>query len=545
MADTTDRPSSSPLETGITGVPPPVGDEPETYRPLSLLALGGFGLAVCTAVAICFGGWIALLFNYRTTFILCVLLAPVGGALAALLRGSFEPRVIARVAGLALAAVLALAGLGGLLAFTSSNPWLWPSWGFLLPGTALVVSWLGRSHILRSENTLSGLSLCNWGLGLATVFTLLYVAYYGAVALGVRLQSEAYANEWVNRLDKAELDRAFLMTIPPDNRPPEDDKLRLNIESYFNQPTGPNAPGVYDEFGGKDFVHMLQSRSGTGVKIEPRGLQEWNFENDEYTVRYAYHIASALVEFDLLVKVKGVQSQHGQFKGRQWFVELRDTGLPKEVPPTVTEQGKPLAAAMGSARDFVEKWKTRWHQDDDDAYLATVPAGQRDRVLHEGPALWAVAGTTLPPGADATRAPYYQGALIAADSKTFFGSKANLTAVPPALRQAFRPGAEKPDRAFVVETKSLPIMQATDGRKQVVFDLRFLFGPTHKTLQNVEVDARLIVDCDDPALTKGPPQWQIKQIQLLRARTLTLKNEPNPGGNPQDQPGDPGRGRGR
>src|SRR5690349_6288502 len=112
MAETTDHPHgsesvSSPAEERISTHPQPPGGElgtlapavTETYRPLSLLALAGFGLAVIYDLVVLIGAAVSLF---------------------------------------------------------SHIPWLMPGWTFLLPVAALILCWAARTRIRNSEDTLSG-----------------------------------------------------------------------------------------------------------------------------------------------------------------------------------------------------------------------------------------------------------------------------------------------------------------------------------------------------------------------------------------------------
>src|SRR5262245_52442410 len=127
MAEATDRPQGAgEVSSGITTTPGggigtmPTASEP--YRPLSLLALAAFAVAVLYAFIVVLGGAVSL--------------------------------------------------------FTRV-PWLMPGWSFLVPVVALVLCWAARARIRDSEGTLSGLAFSTWGARLAIVVGLTYAAYYG------------------------------------------------------------------------------------------------------------------------------------------------------------------------------------------------------------------------------------------------------------------------------------------------------------------------------------------------------------------------------
>jgi len=122
--------------------------------------------------------------------------------------------------------------------------------------------------------------------------------------------------------------------------------------------------------------------------------------------------------------------------------------------------------------------------------------------------------------------------LVDADPKTFYAARpAYREAIPAKLRESFRPGGPRPDRALINVGSSLPILQLTADRARLVFDMRMLFD---QGTQPVDVDARIAVECDAASLESKHPQWRVAQIQLIRARSVQM-GAPEPGG-----PGGPG-----
>ncbi len=544
MAETTDRSQGVQTGPGFAAELPLGDDAHQTYRPLSLLALGGFGLAVLTAVVVCLGGWIGVANHYPKTFFGLLLSAPAVAVLVCLLMGMHQPAKILRVAGLTFAGMLALLGLGGLLLYSNSNPWLLPLWVLFLPAAGLLVAWLARIQILTSEDTLSGLPLCNAGMIVVGVFSLVYVTYYTASVMAVRYQSAAFADLWLDRLKKGELDPAFLMTLPPDLRPAENTDLRTNLEAYWNQPAGAGSGGMYSDFAMKDFVRLLQTGSGE-AKIEPLGLLEWKYEGGKYDVRYGYRVTTPICTSVIQILVTGQEGSGPNSKGRQWYVDAKVTGLLKDAPIAFSPEGQMLAQQQTTVREFVENWFSRLYRDDDDAYLWTLPAARRAEVKGQRAILGAAlggAGRWTEPGLAA----FYRGGLVEADPKTFYAGKENRTAVPDALRWAFRPGADKPDRAFINPAAVVPLVQSTAGGKRMVLDVKFLYGPDgkeygpeRKKLRMLDVDALLVLECDDASLAKNDPQWQVKQIDLLRARAVQAQSRQEKMSLPPLPPGQP------
>ncbi len=389
------------------------------------------------------------------------------------------------------------------------------------------MAWVGRGQILRSEDTLSGLSLCNWGIGIVVVFGLMYGAYYTATYVAVRRQASSFAEEWVRRLEKGDVAGAFALTLPAENRPTDNADLRNQLELYFNLP-GPNGVGMFTDFSSKDYVRLLQGASGD-VTVTPTGLREWKSDGGNYQALHGYHVNSSVCAFDMTVLVHGQQSKDPT-KGRQWYVDNKQSG--RAGPPTFTPQGQLLADQMVPGRDFIKDWFEKWYQEDDAAYLLTLPADQRAEVLRQRPVLAAAVGATALM-AEPGRKSFYEGSLVVADPKTYYVVKQDYREVFPALlQQTFRPGeypsADKPDKAVTNDAAGFPLLQSTATGKRFLYDVRFVFKEGRVLLKEgrvetrpVEVDGRVALDCDDASLARKQPQWQFSQIQLLRAGAVS------------------------
>jgi hypothetical protein len=529
MSNITDRPSSAPTGRDA-GLPTP--DDYQPYRPLSLAALAGFVLAALCAVLVCLGGWIGVCYHHYILFAAAVVLAPAVAALICVMLGIFSPARILTIAGFALAGMLAVLGLGGLLAYSGSDPWLLPFWLLVLPLAGLLFLWIGRTQIVRSENTLSGLPLCNWGMGAIAVFGLVYLAYYYATWTAMWLESEAFAKQWVEQLGKGEVDGAFLFTLPPDQRPPQNAETRTKLETLFNQP-GPRGEGSYSAFCARDFVRLIAGAPGD-TKVESPRLMDWKYVEGQYEVLYRCRAASPVCAFDLDITTRSYTNAKGPAQGRQWFVEAKATGRSSTEPIQFTPNGQVLVDQLGPAREFAQGWIEKWYRLDDPeaAYLETLPPAERPLKKVHWPLLGAVLGGPAQ-WAEPSWVAYTAGSLVQADAKTFYAARpAYRESIPTKLRDAFRPDQPKPDRAMVNVGGSWPTLQLTADGATLAFDARMLFD---KDTQPVDVDARLIVGCDAASLEARRPQWRVVHIQLIRARTA-LAAPPEPGGKPIQLP---------
>src|SRR5437660_6274470 len=99
MADTADRSQSTQIGPGAAaGLSPAGAEAPQPYRPLSPLALAGFGLALASALVISAGGWAPLLSNHAIFSLCAVVLSPAFAAVACLLMGITQPARLLKAA---------------------------------------------------------------------------------------------------------------------------------------------------------------------------------------------------------------------------------------------------------------------------------------------------------------------------------------------------------------------------------------------------------------------------------------------------------------
>lgn len=305
MAETTDHPQVPPdailsEEASDARAPAPS----ETYQPLSLLAMAGFGLAVVYALAVLLGGALSLL---------------------------------ARI------------------------PWLMPYWTFLFPIAALVICRAARTRILTSEGTLSGLAFTTWGARVAIVFSVTYAAYYFATFLAVRGPAIDCANDFLQKVKSGQHLQAFLMTLDIPTKGKSSSELRDEVESRFNQPQagGGGTLGPFSRFSQDKFVRFLEME-GEQASTVPTGVAVWEYSKGGYRVLLNYHVVTSLVEFDLQVETFGRDPKPGEPKGRQWQV-LVTRGQTQIVPDSLkqTEQGydfeKRTIKAQMHARDWAAK----------------------------------------------------------------------------------------------------------------------------------------------------------------------------------------------
>jgi hypothetical protein len=285
MAEPTER-STAVAEPGADPV----------YRPLSILALVGFGLAVLYA-------------------------AIVGG--------------------------------GGLVAFRSGSPLLLGTlMGVMLPLAAFLVSALGRWQIARSEGTRAGLPLARWGMWLSVLIGLGYLAFYAATYFAIRSDANEYTLRWFDMLRRGKFNQAFLHVMEPNVRAsvnPDDEK---QMEIRFNPNMAQGRPGPLMVFRTSELVRLFQF-GGQDTDVKPLGVREWEYNNGKYRIKRIYEISSPEGSVEVAAVVTGSASTKGEFEGREWQVSLMDTNIAKRK---TTPKGEVAGYLRVQSATFITRW---------------------------------------------------------------------------------------------------------------------------------------------------------------------------------------------
>jgi hypothetical protein len=500
MAEASDRPAPEgpalPAATEAVqptadigaGGPILAGEAPESYRPLSLLALVGFVLALLYAVVV---------------------------------------------------------GVGAVASLFARGPWLLPAWLFLAPLAAFVLSWVARSSIRASENTRSGLALTTWGLGLSAAVGLSYGAYYTATFLAVRQQARAFADNWLRDLRKGDLEKAFWMTTAPAERPSEREMTRQNLEIQHNSPAdAPGAPagaavlrgGPYSAFGQFDYVRLL-ALAGDAAGVEFIGVRDWTFERGGYRVALDYQVTTPLARFPLIVTVHGSDGPRRE-GGRQWWVVLGMTGRSsEETGPALplTEEGLSLVNLTGEAQQTADAWvKELLAGDSESALLVTRPGEERaglqaarQRALLAG--LVTGAAPLPEPAAYAAaleRRQFLLGGLVRAEEGVFWADLAQRAEVLRAVQRLFDPlgGGDRPAPVLSLPPTSVPLVKRSGDRVEVRYDVRMVLPRDDLAAPPFIVEAYLVLTADlipESDRLKGP--WRVTALELQRGRSAPVR----------------------
>jgi hypothetical protein len=486
MAEATNRPQtagtadSTAERSEASPLTPPA--EPEPYRPLSILALAGFIVAVLYALFVAVGGIVAL--------------------------------------------------------FLVHDPWLLPIWLFVIPLTAAIVCWAARARIRNSEGTLAGLAFTSWGINLSLFVALIYGAYYASTYFAITQQADGFAGQFLDRLKKGEVDQAFLLTLKPPRPAAQGEELRNELEVAYN--SGPRGrTGAYGSFRRADFVHLFLAAAGE-AQVRPLGVADWEYDKGAYRVEQHYQVSTPAVQFDMAVTLIGQddrRSGRGQ-KGRQWMVQIDNTGVLKgSMNPT--EKGIELMNASNTARAFAGAWQQmvdnhQW----DAAYLRTLPPPERQRQeaalsrCHLGAAL-AVTG----PGPFALRdsacedflkgrQAFFKGDLVRADS--FWAKRDQRQEIIDRVKGCFNPMHVARDRMFSLQQESAPLWQRVGDDLCFYFTFQLNILNPEKQAPEWSIEGRYVVAVDARQAFEPSPPWRLAAVELLNARTPPPQMPPAP-----------------
>jgi hypothetical protein len=478
MAEATGRPVAPGAETtnvtsaprsGPEGLSPQSG--PDVYRPLSLRALAGFLLSVLYAVTMLVGAVIAL----------------VGG-----------------------------------------TPLLW-SWILLMPIFTAILCWSARRQILASEGTLSGLAFTTWGLGLSVVLGLVYASYYGATYLAVTQQASSLADQFIDHLQKGEIEKAYLLTVPPPERAPADSDLRQALEVRF----AGKGLGImtYTAFRQSDYIRLFRN-VGPEATVQPVTVVAWDHDPKGYKVTLRYHLQTIECGADLVVVAEGQEPRGSEDEGRrQWHVIAAETGIGKDSPPQMTEEGLRRMNLATFAKQFAELFTGMMatHRTQE-MWLKTLPPAQRDtaqEALDRAEyrlATGTVSGAAFLGAVDRkdldlrlNYEAFTRGSLLRMGK--FWATEKQRPEILRAMRDLFKPNGRFAKVQYAIT--HVPDWSEDQDKIQVTLDMQALVGNDTGTQPEWSVECRVVVECPPPKDLRNPPQWRIAAMELVSGRTAS------------------------
>ncbi|HVS39763.1 MAG TPA: hypothetical protein VMS17_29670 [Gemmataceae bacterium] len=440
------------------------------------------------------------------------------------------------VIGFALAALYAgFLLLGGVVALFNHTPMLLPIWTLAIPIAAAAVCWAARTRIRKSEGALSGARLAMWGVGLSLIVGLLYTAYYAGNYMAVTAQAKSFTDQWLDLLKKDQLDRAFMYTLAPEERPADDAGLRDSLE-LNNDRGGPNG-GQLTSFRGSELVRQFQQDAGK-ADLQFLGVSSWEYNHGSYTVAVAYRVATAAMTVDVQVTAVATDDQNGE---RQW--RAMETHYLKN--PAFTSEGDRMALLTGQARDFAQQWLDNIvGSHPDQAYLQTLPPTERDSHRKETESFPAVAASVIGlPGPSLAQGPlaaaatltsssygrYLAGGVVQYDHDKFWVA-AGQTDTP--ARRTLQARKAEPVRAVFSEARkdlpsmmmgrTLPYYSHNGTANRVALDMSFV--PNGQIVQ-----AHIVLTADFGSAEPQRDLWRVESLELVSSKTAP---QGMPGGAP-------------
>lgn len=304
-------------------VPATTNPAPETpvYRPVSVLAITGFTLAVLHALGV-------VLIGVSAWRLGTPLLIPW---------------------------ILVLAGLGGAL---SAAAWL---------------------QIARSEGTRAGLGLAKWGWWLSLVFGVGYFSHIVFIEWAVRADSTSFANRWFDHLRNGDVHAAFFYTVAPAQRqgdnPADITRLRIRYQFGARGQRGPLAVFLDHEM-----VRTLQQAGVDGL-IESQGVQSWEYIDGGYLAELKYRLRTPEGVYEIILPTWTGESvgPKQEFTGRQSYVLMNEQL--RFRPRGQTVLGQRLRALRQSGCRFFDEWGIKLSQGrPEEAYFDTRAPKERPRL---------------------------------------------------------------------------------------------------------------------------------------------------------------------
>jgi hypothetical protein len=455
MAEPSD-PSRVATDTGITAAPPISETErPTAYRPLSLLAIAGFVVAAVFT------------------------------------------------AGLALFVVVSF-----FMRSSAIQVWL-----LAIPVLAALLSWAGRLKIQASEDTLSGLALTRWGIGLSLVVGLIYAAYCGGTYWAIRQQASNAAFQFLDKLRNEDVEGAYALTLR--SRPASGPDLRATLE---NLQAGPDSRGAGSEFAQFQQVHWVRclQYSSPKAEIEQVGVGEWKDLGGGHQLAVTFRVTSEVASFNMTVTVGSWEA-----KGRVWGVDLRSCTA-SEL--NMSSAGETLLRRAEAARSFANDWLSKVaERKEEEVYLSLFFDDQRK-----------AASERFKKSKDAGQPTLAEWAgLVRAEAPTFWADPSKRDEVVDEVKKVFQCGDAGP---FKLSPMRVQVPTWSEDKDFLRFGIDFqLMLQKHPFM----AEGRIIVEAE-LANINAPKPWRIHSVELVRAKTAPAGGPGGAGGMRAPLPGPPG-----
>jgi hypothetical protein len=484
--------------------------------------------------------------RYPRLFALLVVAAPLVGAQVALLGKRRGAGSVATSAALGLLALAVVLGLGGLLAYSGSNPWLLlEGAGWLLVGAAVVLCWMARSRIAASEGTLGGAALAGWGLTLSLCFGLVYGAYLSSSTFAIRGQAKQLAEEYFAEIartdDPDSLYRAFSLMLPVTGRPKSD--LRAGIEIGYNTPGDAQGKmlGMFSRFRTHRLVRLLRFGDATATFNR---TEQSSFNRGAYDVVLVYDLDTPLGKYEIQVGTTGQEVSDASGTRRQWQIVHSQTVVLRDLGRTPL--GARYEASLPVANQVAHEWAIKARLGYPGAYLDTLDAKQRalqnSGAILQAPAMVAATGLGFPGSVAASRegveaytkgvAEYRKGKLL--DSRDFFaaGEKARKQMLAE-VTAAFQQNARIEGDLSLAESGGYPGFVENGDESEFSFPAKMATRARGKDHPAYVIELEVVVT--GPAANPRRPvsEYRVSKIRLIRGQAAP-EGRGGPGGPAMD-----------
>jgi hypothetical protein len=428
-----------------------------------------------------------------------------------------------------LASVLYTAGMGiaTLVALIGGTPLLLPGWMMGVPIATAVLAWAARRHILGAEGTLSGQALTSWGLGLSLGVGLTYVAYYFGTYVAIKQQASAVSDQYLELLKKGEVDKAFLLTIPAERRPPADENLREALHVAFAASRG----GVvaFPAFQASDQLRMFRN-SPQQIDLASPSVGNWEYDPKggyKVTLRYPFETVEATGQ--LFVTAIGRDPRGPDDEGRrQWHISAQETGLDKETVRLTTEGDRRYGLANG-ARRYAEAFMSGiTNRQLFELWQASLPPGERLDSKEKLDALkgprraWSMAGVAGVAGLGAAEArgraqllsqlAFEDGGLVRAGQ--FYSNPKQRDEILGAVRGLFNPGEGGRFGRASPGTSKVPAWSESDEKVSIAFEVQLMIANPSQRSPEWTVEGQVVIECPSSTARASSPEWRIAALDL-------------------------------
>jgi hypothetical protein len=438
----------------------------------------------------------------------------------------YRPLSVAALVGFGLA-VLFAAGLilSALAAWFTGLPLPLALWALLVPLAALAVSGVGWLRVQQSEGTLAGGKLALWGVLLSLFAGLSYGAYLAATYVALGREAEAFATQWLEKIREGKVDEAFVEALPLENRPRPGPNLHAELELRFNTGRGGGFHGELTAFEHGDVMRAIRT-AGSAVTIRPLGVKGFESKSNGCEVETTFEITTPERVMEVQVAVVGMEGK----VARQWFVHRGKTrSLRMMDQPLGRRTAELRLSSYEFVGDWLHLLQAGAIEE---AYLRTQPPGRRSALRAEvaagvvGATLAPEFGPARPvpmTSPAAARQLYLPGYAAFTDggviqvAPNFWAQGPLREEIPAQVREMFRRADDPfPPTVLLDQPTTLPLWDRQGDR------VRFYHGfegqIKHRYIIQgacvAEADARVL---DDPALV---PDWQLKSIELYNGRTM-------------------------